>query len=577
MTSISESRARVLIAFLCVLVSAAAVMPFFFMGRPLPGGSRWDLRMPETHDMFLHFDQMRDFYQGLAAGEIYPRWEEDTNYGFGAPTTCFYPPGVYYLTAALYPLLHDWTRVLLAAHLLIMVASAAAVYLLARRCMSRAAAAIAMTAYVVFPYHAIDQYHREALAELLSFVWMPLILFFVDKLFAKTRGLLPAAGLALSYGAFLWSHPPTAYQFSLAFSPFLPLLAVLRRDWKGLLWASGALTLGAGLSAAYLYPAAVEQNLIRHEIIGKIWPYHETYLFMYAGYSKRYFDFFHLLNVSWCLYVVVILLTGFMLLVFARRRTPVVSDHISFWTAIGCFASFLMLHLSSPLGRKIPKIDIGVFSWRMLAITTLVAALLAGATVQAALDAVRARLRSWSAVFSVLAVAVLLSGTLYTILGVIAPVNKQDAFQPEEEHTNYAIIPRTAPARTDDLPELDRVTLDGGAGSVTIREWKPQHRVIDVKSSNARLLVRTFNYPGWTATLDGYPTQLGTDSDTGAILLPVHAGDHVLVLDFLDTPSRRLGTWITLLSFLSVMAAAAITAFRRPQPAHESPTSSAAP
>jgi hypothetical protein len=140
----------------------------------------------------------------------------------------------------------------------------------------------------------------------------------------------------------------------------------------------------------------------------------------------------------------------------------------------------------------------------------------------------------------------------------MAPVNNQDAFQPKEEHTNYAIIPRTAPANTDDLPEMDRTRLDGGPGAVTVHEWKPQHRVIGVECSySARLFVRTFNYPGWTASLDGHPAALATDGETGAILLGVPAGEHLVTMDFVDTPARRLGARITLLSFLSVLAALA--------------------
>ncbi len=563
MTGISATKVRGLVAVVCVLVSVLAVVPFFFMGKPLPGGGPWSLRMPESHDMFLHYDQMRDFYQGLVAGEILPRWEEDTNYGFGAPTTCFYPPGVYYLTASLYPLFHDWTLVLLAAHLLMMLASAAAAYLLARRCMSRPAAVVAMTAYALFPYHAIDHYHREALAELLSFVWMPLILLFVDHLFDTTRHLFAATGLALSYGAFLWSHPPTAYQFSLALCPCLLLLALLRRNWRGLVWTGAGLALGAGLSAAYLYPAAVEQNLIRHEIIEKIWPYHETYLFMYAGYSKRYFDFFQLLNDSWRFYSLVILVTACAVLVFGRARLPRrVTNTLLCWTAMGVFASFLMLRISAPLGRRIPKIDIGVFSWRMLAITTLVAALLAGVAVQAALDARRTGGSGRFALFGVLALVILLVGTAFTIFGVMAPVNKQDAFQPEDVHTNYAIIPRSAPASAEDLPEMERTTLDGAPGSTAIREWKPQHRVIDVSSTgDVQLFVRTFNYPGWTAAIDGHPTQLDTDHDNGAILMAIPAGHHLINLDFLDTPARRVGAQITIASFLLVLTALGIGAF----------------
>jgi hypothetical protein len=200
----------------------------------------------------------------------------------------------------------------------------------------------------------------------------------------------------------------------------------------------------------------------------------------------------------------------------------------------------------------------------MLAITTLVAALLAGATVQAALDARGVRRGGWFVLFGTLALAIVLSGTLFTIFGIMAPVNKQEAFQPQEVHRNYAIIPRTAPASTDDLPEMERTRLDGGSGPVTIREWKPQHRVIDVNSGGAaRLFVRTFNYPGWTATLDGHPAPLATDGETGAMLVGVPAGEHLVTLDFVDTPARRLGARITLLSFLSVLAALAIGIFAR--------------
>ena len=549
----SENRARAAVALICTLASVAAAVPFFFMGHPVPGGSRWDLRMPWTHDMFLHYDQMRDFYQGLAAGEIYPRWEEDTNYGFGAPTTCFYPPGVYYLTAAFYPILHDWTRVLLVAHLLMMAGSAAAIYLLARRYLSRAPAVAAMLAYVVFPYHIIDQYHREALAELLSLVWMPLIMLFADQLLAAARPWRPLAGLALSYGGFLWSHPATAYQFSLVFCPFIVLLALWRRNWRGLLGIGAAFALGAGLSAAYLLPAALEENLIRHEIIEKIWPYHETYLFMYAGYSRQYFEFFQLLNLSWRFDVAVTLGAAAAVLILVRRLGRIAG----FWTAIGCLASFLMLRVSAPLGRHIPKIDIGVFSWRMLAITTLIAALLVGVLVQAASDSRRENRAGRVALFATLGGLALVGGTMFTVFGIMAPVNNEDAFEPEEEHTNYAIIPRTAPASSDDLPEVEPATLDP-PGNVLIRNWKPQHRVMDVSSNvPGRLFVRTFNYPGWTTTIDGTPAPAGTDEKTGAMLFSVPAGTHVVTLDFLDTPVRRTGARITVISSLIVLAALA--------------------
>src|SRR5437667_12320283 len=89
----NERKTRLLIALLCIGLSAFAVVPFFFMGRSETGGDAFELRMPTTHDMFLHYDQMRSFYNRLAARELYPRWEEETNRRFAAPTTSNYPPG----------------------------------------------------------------------------------------------------------------------------------------------------------------------------------------------------------------------------------------------------------------------------------------------------------------------------------------------------------------------------------------------------------------------------------------------------------------------------------------------------
>jgi hypothetical protein len=563
-----------MVAILCLVLSAVAVLPFYWMGQSLPGGRRWDLRMPVTHDMYLHFDQMRDFHQGLAAGEIYPRWEEDTNYGFGAPTTCFYPPGVYYLTSALYPWFRNWLRVLLAAHLLMMFASAAAMYWLARRSMSRMAAAVAMAAYIILPYHLADQYHREAIAELLAFIWMPLMVGFADELLEApaprsefrhlARSALLAAGLGVAYGAFLWSHPPTAYQFTLVFVLLIPILAAMRQNWRGLLWIGGGLALGLGLSAAYLYPAAVEAHFIRHEVLQDIWPYHDTYLFMRAEYTRRYPHFFDLLDSTWWLGVLGSIPTALAFLALTPKEKVSgprgrLRSNVAFWVALSCFASFMMLRQSEWFGNLIPKLDTGVFSWRMLAIPTLAAALLAGAAAQAALDAKRAREVIRSLVFVILVVAVLTGGALLSIFRVVAPVNAFPAFQPAEVHLNYAIIPRTAPASTDELPDMERAEIRGAAASVNIAEWMPQHRVVDAQTPQADpVLIRTFNYPGWTAALDGRPASIDTDNKTGAIIVNVPAGKHVIVLDFLDTPARRLGVWITLgtlLATLTVVAA----------------------
>ena len=201
----------------------------------------------------------------------------------------------------------------------------------------------------------------------------------------SSAGLLSVVALAVTVGAFLWSHPPTAYRFMMAFGLFLVLFVWKHQSWKRLPYVACAITLGLGLSAAYVYPAYVEQDLIRREFVSNTWPYHSTYVFS-SSVPYNVIDF------SWIFNTVAILLGAVVLLALERQfveRTPGLRRRVLLWVIVGCVATFMMTSLSYPLGRLIPKIDIGVFAWRMLAITTLVAALLAGACTQAALSAVR--------------------------------------------------------------------------------------------------------------------------------------------------------------------------------------------
>jgi uncharacterized membrane protein len=570
---------RMAVAFICAALSAIAVAPFFFMGRAVNRKTPVPVQIPITHDLDLHFEQMKSFHNGISSGELYPRWEEGTNRHFGAPTTSYYPPGVYYLTSASYAIFSDWWSALLVTHLVMMIASGATIYLYARQAMSRAASIVAMAAYIFTPYHLIDQYQRGAMAEMLGFIWMPLMLFFAERLLRPqpewsarpasglSHWLASVAGLALTYGAFLWSHPPTAYQFSLAFGLFVFLLALARKNLKGLFAVGCALALGLGLSAAYLYPAAVEQDLIRHEYVSETWPYHATYVFLHAlPYAGSPRGFFNLLDGVWLFSTSIIVAGAISMLVSmlvqrAFKLRPVgltagLNERIGLWIVMGCFAAFMMTEASAPVGRLIPKIDIGVFTWRMLSISSLVWCLLAGACAQAVIEASRKRLRSGLIAFGFVAALITVGGLIFSILAVAGPVSRARFMVPMSEHLNYAMVPRTAPEDPRELPQVAAAELARGKGRVSIDVWDSEHRQLRVELDEEDLLfIRTFNFPGWTATVNGQPAAIKTGEDLGDIVLELSAGAHHIRLDYLDTPPRRTGGYASLISLLAVMSA----------------------
>src|SRR5262245_17376272 len=138
---VKESRARIKkrVGVLCAMVAMAAIaaLPFFYIGEDQKVGCCGG-EMPVTHDSWMHFNQMRAFYRGLESGRLYPRWDDETHGGYGAPALTFYPPGAYYVTSLFYFLTRDWSKVLLGFYWLASFASAGAIYCYARRSMSRA-------------------------------------------------------------------------------------------------------------------------------------------------------------------------------------------------------------------------------------------------------------------------------------------------------------------------------------------------------------------------------------------------------------------------------------------------------
>ncbi|HUK90660.1 MAG TPA: glycosyltransferase family 39 protein [Blastocatellia bacterium] len=584
----SKFKSIAIVGAWCIGLSAIAVIPFFFMGNP-DGHSHWTPRLPDTHDMFLHLDQMKSFYRGLQAKEIYPRWEIETNRGFGAPTTSYYPPGIYYVTALFYYLAHSWLRAIALSQLAIMIASAIAMYLYARRHMSRPAALLAMGVYAVMPYHLIDEYHRGALAELLAFVWMPLLLYFIDRAFdlrprgpsidsdgtvlstpdddvgsgglepavaassknppsAIGRVIFPIAGIAISYGAFVWSHPPTAYQFSLALAIAIPLMALAARDWRGILLSGLGVVIGLGLAAAYVYPAAAEKNLITNEYVGRIWPYHQSYVFVKSDYYGDNPAFFQLIDRTWMLNLAIIVICAGAIMFLSRgsaRRPRPSRTTVLLWAAVGCFTCFMMTTASYRVGSRIPMIDIGVFSWRMLGVTSLAGALLTGGLAQAMRDSSKGLRRTIAAIL----MAIIVVGVvIFNLTAVFGPIYNENLFQPEAEHFNYAMLPKSAPDDPEDFPkDVPQAEIDGDDGVVTVKAWEPQHRVIEAELRDSdQLFVRTFNFPGWTATVDGQPAEINTGEDYGDIEIDLDEGRHTIVVDYLDTPVRKRAKRITI-------------------------------
>lgn len=511
--------------------------------------------MPVTHDGAMHLNQMQGFWRGLTSGRIYPRWDDLTHSGFGAPLTSFYPPGVYYLTSLLFAFLRDWQRVQISVNLILFALSGFVVYLYARQRMGRVSSLLVMAIYILAPYHLLNLYQRGALAEQSGFIWMPLILLFADRLMETSPALLNKktmlnmAGLSACFGAWLWTHPPTAYQmvlvFGLALLIYSGAAALIRKpdepNIRGMISIIVALVFGTLPAAAYFYPAIFERNLINSDDIAISWPYHASYVFdndqkIYDRINDR---FFVRIDRIWALNLAILLLAGLVVYLLRHRlKSESLKRGAWIWFLAGGLAIFLMTKPSSFIGRLIPGIETGVFSWRMLTITSMTSALLAGLCFEISRKSMEKesgsiRLAGFAASI------VIMAGTLvagYQL--VVQPTYRVEAFRPRPDHFNFATLPKEVPRV---VPTIERASLISGKGIVGVEIWQPEYRKIVVNmESMGQLQIRTSYFAGWAAMIDGQITQIST-GNLNEILINAPVGSHVIELNFKTTPVRMAG------------------------------------
>lgn len=128
----------------------------------------------------MHDDQqvarLFEMDKALRAGQFPVRWVADLGFGFGYALFNFYPPLVYYL-GEIYHLLGlgviDATKLV---WLTALIGSGLAMYILTRELFGKIGGVVSGLFYIYAPYHAVDAYVRGALAELFSFIWLPLVL-----------------------------------------------------------------------------------------------------------------------------------------------------------------------------------------------------------------------------------------------------------------------------------------------------------------------------------------------------------------------------------------------------------------
>jgi len=526
-------------------------------------------------DGLHHLHRVAALTRYLQEGVLYPRWIGEFAFGYGVPLFNFYSPLSYYLAqpaALLGPL---WALKL--AMLAGLFASGVALYRFTAAHLGREAALMAALIYLYAPYRLVDLYPRAAFAEHMAFLWLPIILWAYDGLWAGRRQVWQA----LSWAGLLLTHSFTALMFAPFFALYLAGRAWATRQWR-LLWRGlPPLGLAIGLTAFFWLPLAAEARYAglgagsgdgyRHHLVAPL-QLVGPLLYDYATGSDRPDTYF-----AFGLIPTLILAVGAASELWSRRFLPL-------YGSVACLAAFFLASQpSQPIwDAAAPVLAALQFPWRFLAISALGLALSAAGLIHAitrgrgaaaASDiSRRERGRLWLArpLIALIAGALLVSGL---------------ARLPFEQ---TAITTRDI--EPEGLWQLDRAT--GQTGTTWVGEllpiwvaeqrWalgRPPEAPVDgpaIAAATVRLLRRSgddlllwvensvtwplrlhaFYSPGWQARVDGVRVPTGATGDMGLVTAEMPVGAHVVSIRYEATTVRLAARWLSIVAWAGLLFAA---------------------
>jgi hypothetical protein len=528
-------------------------------------------------DGTFHIQRLAALDRAVRAGALYPRWFPELAFGYGHPVLNFYGPLNYYWGLPVTLLGADAALALQLVLATGLVASALSMYLFARLHLERGPALVASAVYAYLPYHLVDLYVRGAMAELLAFVWFPLVLWAFHQLVeGRNRGRLYQVGMAsLLLVALLVTHSLSGLIFAPVLASYSVILLVRMADRRAIARVVAALALAMAASAFYWLPVLIESR----------------YVGLGHGVSQGYQD--HLLTwgrlFAWDLaypyptdagvarvfplgLVQVLILAASLLIAFQARPQRWV---ILLFLVVALISGFMLTTSSLPVWRLLERgIALLQYPWRFQTLLVLATAFLAGALVQGL-----TRPTSWNRL-AVASLIIVVTGVWALARLSIVPESPDPSieamWQMDRDHGQVGTtwtgeyLPiwvseqRWALSHPVGQPVPGGTTLPPGQFKLT-GVGHTRFKVDYVADQDTSLVLHQFYYPGWRAVSQGghgsYDGRAAGVLGLAAFELP--PGSDVLMVRLEHTPSQRWGTLISLVVSLAMAMGIGIRS-RRP-------------
>jgi len=216
-------------------------------------------------DFMWEIVRVAEYAHSLKAGGFPVRWADNLEGGYGYPIYNFFPPLFMFIASTF--VIAGGLSVLSSIKItlfLLTLASGVGMYWFAKEHFGNKGGLLAASLYILFPYHFIDIFFRNAFSEFTALAIVPFVFYGLAKLLRETPpNPVAMIALAVSGALFILSHNLSVLMYvPLLF--FYALLAVApTRQWGKLRALIVPLAIAFALTAFYTLPLIFERQFVQ--------------------------------------------------------------------------------------------------------------------------------------------------------------------------------------------------------------------------------------------------------------------------------------------------------------------------
>jgi 6-pyruvoyl-tetrahydropterin synthase related domain len=505
----------------------------------------------QSGDLSFHVMEAEEFYKSLQQGNIFPIWAGDMNATYGYPAFLFFYILPFYITSLFHFLGFSFinsVKLLLVCSFLL---SGVFMYLWLRRIVNELSAFTGAILYLFAPYHLIDLHFRVDVGEVLSFVFIPLILYAATS-FIQTKKHIWIVIEMIAIAFLILSHPAIALAgFVIASLYILILISTQKRKRTLIIFQIIAFINGILLTSFYVIPVLYELKYTYHGLNPTIsfssfpslfyspWLYgllfqgNEGQLAIFIGYIQ-------------------LLLFAVSLVILLKRKVQSKDKRIIFLSLSIIIGSiFMMTEPSQPFWRIIPFINSFQFSYRFMGITMFALSVL-GAIVAG-------YIKNRRIIFAICFIAIFSTllnwGNRKNIPAITdAVLQKEIPYTATNgDSLGQAITKWSDPQHpfATKIPKQHIQILKGNGKITQISRTLTDHMYLANMKNASIVQDNTLYFPGWIVYVDKKKEPLNIQTKSvprGLISFPVVKGKHLVNIKFEDTAVVTVGKIISSLA-----------------------------